>query len=60
MSFVDRFNPAPWAQRNAAKLAGFGFGVSVSVIGALFVVVAVTGNPYGVTAQPPEQVYTKF
>ena len=46
-----------WLYDNRAKFAGFAFGSFGSLVIALFLTVAITGDPVGGDPRPVEQVY---
>ena len=60
LRLVMRPLDAGWRSRHGAKVAGFLAGSLGTIVLALFVLVAVTGEPYGYSPQPVESVLTLF
>lgn len=57
-TMLDRLADGRWFERNKGKLGGFVMGSLGTIVLALFVVVAITGEPYGRTFEPsPNVVY---
>jgi len=46
-----------WIKRNAAALAGLGAGAFVGIVAIILGGVMFTGEGFGTSSEPPEQVY---
>ena len=55
-SMLGRFGESGWFERNKAKLAGFLLGSLGTIVLTLFLVVVITGEPYGRTFEPSSAV----
>lgn len=56
-AILSRLPDHQWFERNKGKVTGLLAGTLGTTILTLFLVVAITGNPYGRELPPPEPVY---
>lgn len=55
-TMLGRLADARWYERNKAKLGGFLVGSLGTIVLTLFLVVVITGEPYGRTFEPSSDV----
>lgn len=56
-ALLSRLPDRAWLERHRGKLVGMFMGTFGSMVLTVFLVVAITGTPYGTTSTPPEPVY---